>query len=219
MIQKIGREAIESCGSGRDACASGKVTRRGSGLAYLRRLGRPKRQTALVLVAAAVGAVALASCDGGSKITGPREVGGPRLAIIGDQQTFPFSSVEENPCNGEFVLADGKASYGIFFDASPGGGFHMRIQLHLTFKGTGFLDHDLTQATDNIYHGSDEFSQTEYVSLFPWTVTIVRNVRMVSNTAPDYSSHVRFHMTMSGPDPNQVKVNVSKDNALLKCQA
>jgi hypothetical protein len=93
---------------------------------------------------------------------------------------------ETNSCNGELVPYEGKVSYGMF--ATDGGTFHQRVKLSYVFKGTGALG--------NVYHGASEYSEELNISTHAeWTFN--HEVRMTSQTAPDFRLHYVAHVKVS----------------------
>jgi hypothetical protein len=171
-------------------------TGRGRGRGRGREYG--KLGVALLRTALFAGAL-LASCRSES-LTGTGKRSAPTMTdLIGTtvadpslstdpSASFPYNGDDMNPCNGELVPAHGSATITAF--TSSGDVFHQKFQIHWVLNGTGDLG--------NVYHGDDQFLEEMNVSFLPFEETIVQNVNMHSNTAPDYRSKMLLHLTVSG---------------------
>lgn len=172
------------------------------------KLARPLAYAVAGLLALTAGALTGCNSD---RITGPR----PELTtakhktadlVIGDTDNFPVSSSEINCSNGEEVPYSGHMTIGVFTTTS--GNFHLLFSTHTTVDGTGSFG--------NVYHGaSDDVFELNDPSTLGFEETLVHNVTMKSNTAPDMRVKILAHVTVSATGQWTAYV----DTAKMECDA
>ena len=188
-------------------------TRRGRPfLRHLRRLAQARRlaRVSLSLIAVFSASALIGACSP-DRIAGPTAnltAGTVSLAsevFNATENGIPWDSMEENTCNGETVPVHGKLSTATIVSGDLV--THIRWQFHSTVDGVGSMSH--------VYHGADEFEQEENSSIYPFEMTIDRNVTMTSQTAPDMHLHWIFHITVKGPTPTDIAAFVEKGNPIV----
>lgn len=152
-----------------------------------------RRQT--IVFAGAAAALLIAACDKAPSITGPQN--GPAAQPAFDatvsktnEQDVPWAVVEQNPCNGDEVTAQGSTHYLFDFVFDDTGGYH--IYTRVNSRGTG-----IGVPSTYTYKVSDLFTYSEQNPEGPqFTISQEQQVLMLApKSADNYIRHMVFKLT------------------------